>query len=1196
MENPSRQSTDLTPIAQQLNLSPESIQATVDLLDEGNTVPFITRYRKDQTGGLDEQQIRQIQDVVDRRRQLDDRKERIIKSIRSQNKLTDELESSIQKATTIKAVEDLYLPYKHKKQTLATVARQRGLEPLFREILDANPEATDLEQRCATFVDAEKELNTPKDVENGVRHLGAEYYSEQLELRSIVRRYLWNGTLSSKRVETPVADNSADASQADAVADSAAETTETAAATNNDSTAGESISGENAASGEKTEDVQPAAEQTPEPSSPVEPENASDEETNAVDNDADVASETAASHDTEGSSGSAEPSNSLTDQGPSATPATEASEEPPNPDAASEPPAESTGDSHSEETVSEKVATTDEATTEDVATGAATAEEADRASAAATDTTTSDSPTDPPAPEASETKAQKPEQLHTGAGSLKSKKGGKTIAESKAELAKQRREMRKEARKRKRQKLEQSFKDYFKFKELIKKLPHHRTLALNRGEKSKVLRVRIDVDNDALRKEVESKLVSDSHPHAPFLRECVTEALNRSVIPSIERETRRELTEKAEAHAVQVFARNLRKLLLQPPLQGHRVLAIDPGFKSGCKIVALDEFGNVLSHSLVHVIGSTQRVEESRQRIIDEIKKQNLTVVAIGNGTACRETEQMIAQVLAEGFPDQEVGYLIVNEAGASVYSTSPIGREELPRFDATVRGAVSIGRRTLDPLSELVKIDPANIGVGLYQHDVKAKHLRDSLDAVVESCVNFVGVDVNSASPALLGYVSGLNQLTARRLYEHRQKNGPFKNREQFKEVPGIGESTFVQSAGFLRISDGDNPLDGTWIHPESYDVAQKVLAAIECDVSSLCPVKSTVIGTAPLAETASVETENSETADATATNNEADVASPSGPAAESETVEKPADETNTPTETQGESGEADAGETAEAEPSNPSTPAEAESNVAEGADSSSTDKSSEPMAATADQAETSSKKKAEQNQLTEKIGKVDIGELAQKLEVGRLLLDDIVKSLARPGRDPREDLSPPIFRREVIKLEDLEPGMELTGTVLNVVDFGAFVDIGLSDSGLVHVSRLSDKFISDPHDVVSVGDILTVWVIEVDEKRRRVSLTALKPGSEKPKPSRRPKQQQGSGEDQPRGEKGRKFGGRGRNKQAAGKGQGRGRRSGNYQTKAKPKEVVPITDAMVNGKEPMRTFGDLVQFYDKQKKPSEKKKDGGS
>ncbi|MCE5302747.1 MAG: helix-hairpin-helix domain-containing protein, partial [Planctomycetaceae bacterium] len=549
---------------------------------------------------------------------------------------------------------------------------------------------------------------------------------------------------------------------------------------------------------------------------------------------------------------------------------------------------------------------------------------------------------------------------------------------------------------------------------------------------------------------------------------CARDALTRLILPSLERDVRRELTERAETHAVEVFAKNLRKLLVQPPVRNRRILAVDPGFKSGCKLAALDEFGNLLDHAVIYLIGNPERRPEAQKIVRDLIDRHQLSVVAIGNGTACRETEDFFAELISSDELKDRVCYVIVNEAGASVYSTSRVGRDELPNFDASMRGAISIGRRLQDPLSELVKIDPANIGVGLYQHDVKAKHLCTSLDGVVESCVNYVGVDVNTASPALLRYVSGLNQLTARRVYEQRLQGGPFRTREQVKEVVGFGEATFVQAAGFLKIVGGENPLDATWIHPESYEVATRILEKLG---------------------------------------------------------RGPADLT-----------------------------------------------SKETLAS-----------------LAEQIGKLDVPALAAELQVGELLLKDILAQLARPGRDPREDLPAPIFKHGIIKLEDLTPGMELTGTVLNVVDFGCFVDIGMHDSGLVHVSRLADRFIRDPHDVVAVGDIVRVWVMEVDKERRRVSLTMVRPGSERPKPqpkSNRPAADHGK--PQP---KGTRPAPQEKRPPRPPQRQNRPPHGQQHQNRPprppRPKPVIPITEAMKNGKEPMRTFSDLFQFY--QQKPAE-------
>ena len=1031
---PTLENAKLELVARQVRLPLEKIQATVELLDEGNTVPFITRYRRDRTGGLDEEQIRQVQEAVLLQRQLDERRQKILRSIDSQSKLTEELEQQIRAANSLKNLEDLYLPFRPKKQSLATVAKQRGLEPLALEILQASGEVEDLESRAAAFVDSEKELNSTADVLTGVGHILAEMISERVDLRALARKGMWTGTLISKRIEN--------AQQAD---------------------------------GELPDEL------------PVE-----EKSLEQLDQPAD-------------DSGSEDPTAIVEDESP-------ADEQ--GPESQSDEPVVAAEDNSepAEETATEE-----------------TAEAADN-----------DSSPQPPAQEG----PAKP---------------------GKAEAAEERRVQRREARRRKRQKLEQSFKDYFDYSEPISRLPHYRVLAINRGERCKVLRVKIQFDNEQLRNDAEQLVVETEHPYAATIRDALHDALHRLVVPSIEREIRRDLTDRAELHAVKVFAQNLRKLLLQPPLHQHRVLAIDPGFRSGCKLVALDEFGNVLSHTLIHVIGAAERVQQSRQRLIEQIKEHQVSVVAIGNGTASRETEQLVAQILTDELADSDVKYLMVNEAGASVYSTSQMGREELPKFDATVRGAVSIGRRALDPLSELVKIDPANIGVGLYQHDIKAKHLRDSLDAVVESCVNYVGVDVNSASPALLGYVSGLNQLTARRLYEYRQENGPFRNREQLKEVAGIGDATFVQAAGFLKIPGAENPLDETWIHPESYEIAERVLGEIDCDVAELVsrktqPLESSQQASAESSSEAAVEDAPTATStDATSTDSEA---------AASVTAEADVEQAESPAAESDSASEADA------------TTA-VESSADDNAASDGTASDGTASDGTAEAGAAANQDVSANNGLAERLMGINTVELAEKLTVGKLLLADILSSLARPGRDPREDLSPPVFRREILKLEDLKQGMKFSGTVLNVVDFGAFVDIGLTDSGLIHVSRLADRFISDPHDVVSVGDILEVWVIGVDDKRRRVSLTAIEPGTEKPR-QQRPKKSEAKEGSAPRRRKPTrsKESGEKRRGQQGARGKG-ARQKTNWKPKKKAKPVAPITDAMADGREPMRTFSDLLQFH---------------
>ena len=828
---------DLGLIAQRLGLPVAAVQSTVELLDGGNTVPFITRYRRDQTGGLDEEAVRQIAEAVARARQLADRKQTILRTIQGQGRLTSGLEATITAAESSKQLEDLYLPFKPRKLSLAEVARQRKLEPLAREILAAETAAADLDVRAADFVDADAQVAAVADVLLGVGHIIAHEFSERADVRQRLREFLYRaGHLKSQRVEI----------------------------------------------------------------------------------------------------------------------------------------------------------------------------------------------------------------------------AGKALSKD-----------------------EKHYRDYFDFSEHIQRVPPHRLLAINRGERARLLKVRVEGPADELQAVAEEMLVPAGQPHAEFLRACARDALARLILPGLEREIRREMTDVCESHAVQVFARNLRNLLLQSPVPGRRVLALDPGFKSGCKAVVIDECGTPLGHAVLHVVGKDEKRAAAAKKIVELARTHGCSVIAIGNGTAGRETETLVAELVAGELQDLDVGYAIVNEAGASVYSTSVYGREELPGHEASIRGAISIGRRLQDPLSELVKIEPANIGVGLYQHDVKARHLHASLEQVVESCVNYVGVDVNTASPALLRRVSGFNQTTAKNFHDWRTKNGPFTSRQQFLEVPGFGDAAYIQSVGFLKISGGINPLDATWIHPESYAVAEQVLAKL---------------GGSPT-----------------------DLAS------------------RLPTEA-----------------------------------------------------------------LAEKAAGVDLTVFAHELGVGRLLLADILEQLARPGRDPREDLPKPFFKKGVLKLEDLAVGMELLGSVRNVVDFGAFVDIGMHDSGLVHISQLSSQFVRDPHDVVSVGQIVPVWVLELDKARRRVALTMIPP-AERELQQRREEARKEQRE-QKKEQKSRRAEQRASSPPAAGPGRENTprppRQSGQQRDQRPPREPeprvyqssgskrkppAPLTKEMRDGKEPLRTFGDLKQFLEK-------------
>ena len=729
----------LSSVATELGIGATQVASVVQLADEGNTVPFITRYRKERTGNLDEEQIRSVLARVTALRQLAERVATILRLIDAQGKLTSELAQQIEQADSMKRLEDLYLPYKPKKQTRASAARERGLESLSEAIWNASPDLTSLDAAALAYVNPEKELPSTDEVLQGASDILAERISEHAEVRAVARKLAWKGRLASLATDAPA---------------------------------------------EKS----------------------------------------------------------------------------------------------------------------------------------------------------------------------------------------------------------QAYRDYFNHGEPVGKVPHHRVLAFNRGEKDGALRIKLEWDQPAVQADIAKLLKLENHPFAEFLNRCLADAVDRLIHPSLEREVRRELSERAENQAVAVFARNLRNLLLQPPLAGRRVLALDPGFRTGCKIVALDENGNLLTTDLIYITGSAEKLAATKVKVAGLLATHAVNLVVIGNGTACRETEELIAETIAELAPDAQ--YVIVNEAGASIYSTSTIAREEFPELDATERGTISIGRRMQDPLSELVKIEPQHIGVGMYQHDVNLKTLRESLDQVIESCVNYVGVELNTASSALLKCVSGLNQLTARRIVEWRAQHGSFRSREQLLEVPGIGQATFTQAAGFLKIRDGVDPLDGTWIHPESYSVARQVLQRMNA-----------------------------------------------------------------------------AGESAEV---------------------------AHPLSAG----------------LLDRLAALDVEALARELDVGLPTLRDIIDSLARPGRDPRADLSGPIFRKDILKMSDLTPGMELRGTVLNVVDFGAFVDVGLKESGLVHVSEMSAQFVRSPHDVVSVGDVVTVWVLSVDVERKRVSLGMIKPGTPVSTRTRRPDQ----------------------------------------------------------------------------------------
>ncbi|PAD91209.1 Tex family protein [Shouchella clausii] len=704
-------------------LAPKQVRQVVELLKEGNTVPFIARYRKEQTGGLDELQIKAIADAHEYAENVMQRREEVLRLIDEQGKLTAELKAQIKAARKLQTLEDLYRPYKQKRRTRATAAKEKGLEPLAQEIMSF-PREFSLETATTPFINQELGVPDSETAIAGAKDILAEMFAEDPEVRSRLReRALKQATVETSR-----------------------------------------------------------------------------------------------------------------------------------------------------------------------------------------------------------------------------KNGGAEDEKSVYAL-------------------------YYDFQEPIKKMVPHRTLAVNRGEREEVLRVHVRFPSDAFIDQIK-RLIIKKHgsPVVPIVEEAIEDAYKRLVEPSLEREVRAFLTEKAEEQAITIFAENVKQLLLQPPMKGKVVLGIDPAFRTGCKWAVVDATGKALEVGVMYPTAPHHKTEEAAAIIRNVTTKYGVKMIAIGNGTASRETEQFVASTIKE--IDDTLYYCIVNEAGASVYSASEIARAEFPDLQVEQRSAISIARRLQDPLAELVKIDPKSVGVGQYQHDVSQKKLNESLAFVVETAVNRVGVNVNTASAALLSYVAGLNKTQATNIVAYRDEHGPFTTRTALKSVPRLGAKTYEQCIGFLRVPDGKNRLDATAIHPESYNEAKKLLQYVEAEQKD--------IGT---------------------------------------------------------------------------------------------------------------------DKLKQRLNSLNQGELAEKLDIGTLTLADIIDALARPNRDPRDELAAPQLKQDVLKMEDLEEGMELQGTVRNIVDFGAFVDIGVKQDGLVHISKLADRYIKHPMEVVSIGDVVTVWVEGVDEKKGRISLTMKAP-----------------------------------------------------------------------------------------------------
>ena len=706
-------------IAEELNIKVQQVENTIKLIDEGNTIPFIARYRKEVTGGLSDEVLRTFGERLNYLRNLEKRKEEVTNSIEEQGKLTEEIVKDLENAITLAEVEDIYRPYKQKKKTRATVAKAKGLEPL-AEIILAQEETKNLQEIAAEYISEEKEVKTVEEAIQGALDIIAEMISDNPEYRKLIKQIVYSKGIIK-------------------------------------------------------------------------------------------------------------------------------------------------------------------------------------------------------------TTATKPEE-------------------------------------------KSAYEMYYDYSENVNKIPSHRILAINRGEKEEFLKVKIEKEEDKILEKIEKDIIKGETQFADYLKTTIQDSFKRLIEPSIDREIRSDLTEKAEEQAIKVFGKNAKQLLLGAPIKGITVMGFDPAYRTGCKIAIIDETGKVLDITTVYPTEPQNDVEGAEKELVRLINKDHVDMIAIGNGTASRESEMFVSEMIKKC--DHEVLYTIVSEAGASVYSASKLATEEYPDINVSIRGAISIARRLQDPLAEFVKIDPKSIGVGQYQHDVNQKKLEESLAGVVEDSVNKVGVDVNTATPSLLSYVSGINKTIAKNIVKYRDENGKLKTRKELLKVPKLGKVAFEQCAGFIRIPDGTNPLENTAVHPESYDIAEELLKALGYGTEDL-------------------------------------------------------------------------------------------------------------------------KDKDKLVELRKKLGSINLTETAKALNVGEMTLKDIIDELSKPGRDPREDMPKPILRQDVLKFEDLKEGMILTGTVRNVIDFGAFVDIGVKHDGLVHVSEMSEKFVKNPSNIVSVGDIVKVKVIGIDNERQKVKLS---------------------------------------------------------------------------------------------------------
>ena len=1109
--------TALESLARRVAVSVQQTETVLALLDEGHSPSFIARYRRDRTQGLDEAVVRRIKHEAHLLRLLEDRRQAILKSIESQGKLDDLLQAELVKAETLSRLEDLYLPYKPRKQSLAEAALSRSLHPLAEELLDDAPASADLDQRLPDFISPERGLQRAGDVLLNVGHLLAELISYRADIRSLLRqRYLETARVVSRRAK-PTTEKSPATAELGAkgaakpsakaafaplspAADAAVESTvpdEPDADVAHDHDVMAELEREledqhtesSGTLGEEHEPVSGELDESATFESGVSEPGLISESTSGELADSHYATHPAldAAHEPQTTS---VPGTSTLDSTAASQTATES--QPPTSDASgisnvdvepnqemqvAEAPTESVQADLSAESGPAATLGGESPSAAQLAAehgsgqaGLSVAAEGVGAEGAGTDPLEGfqfPAPQPFPVPDAS------------GIGIETGLPHHPPVVISAPPMTKSaaRKQAAKAAKERKRERLERVFQEFFKYNEQLAKVPLHRLLGLLRGERVRVLQVAIEADIDALCQIVEPLLIPDNHRHANLLRGCLRDAIVKLILPSLEREVRRQWNDRVEQHVIDVFARNLRPMLLQQPLK-RKIAAVTCDARGNGRLIVLDADGRVLQHDSVRFWAPVEEIEASRQKLIDTIRQQAIEVIAIGNGATCRRIEHLVADVLSKELQDVAVQYAIVNEAGCAVYATSALGREELPDLDSEARAAVSLGRRLLDPLAEFTKIPPTNLNAGRYQAELKAKHLREQIEEIVSSLVNEVGLDINQANPATLCYVAGLNQLTARRLYDRRMEQGPFQTREQFKETTGFTPEVFVEAAGFLRVMSGENPLDAGWIHPDHYAVAERLLAKLQSGPELL---RQILLG--------------------------------------------------------GESGA------------------------------------------------------AARKQLATASDRLDWSNLASELNASEGLIRDLLYAFRNLGRDPRDHATVALLRRGLLRFEDLQPGVELQGTVLNVAPFGVFVDVGLSDSALVHISRLSSQYVQDPHDVAAPGDAIRVWVHSVDTEKRRVALTAIDPRSRRreppaAKPARQaPPSRPAAGTESQGPRTARPP------RKPARPATPPPKRSVEVKPKAKP--VKPITKAMVEGKEPLRSFSDLLQFMDrKTEKPNSEEK----